>query len=39
MLEKGTHPRGELLLERDYPRRWAERDGTYDSIFAAMNPV
>lgn len=38
MLETGAHPRGELLLERDYPRRWAERDGTYDSIFAAMNP-
>jgi uncharacterized oxidoreductase len=38
MLEKGAHPRGELLLERDYSRRWAERDGTYDSIFAAMNP-
>ena len=38
MLEQGNHPRGELLLERDQPRRWAERDGTYDSIFAAMNP-
>ncbi len=39
MLERGNHPRGELLLERDQARRWAERDGTYDSIFAAMNPV
>lgn len=39
MLEEGAHPRGELLLDRDLPRRWAERDGTYDSIFAAMNPV
>jgi uncharacterized oxidoreductase len=39
LLEQGDHPRGELLLERDWPRRWAERDGTYDSIFAAMNPV
>jgi uncharacterized oxidoreductase len=38
MLERGIHPRGELLLERDHARRWAERDGTYDSIFAAMNP-
>lgn len=38
MLEQGNHPRGELLLERDQARRWAERDGTYDSIFAAMNP-
>lgn len=38
MLERGDHPRGELLLERDHARRWAERDGTYDTIFAAMNP-
>ncbi|MEF2072261.1 SDR family oxidoreductase [Consotaella aegiceratis] len=39
MLEQGQHPRGELLLERDQARRWSERDGTYDSIFAAMNPA
>lgn len=39
MLEKGQHPGGELLLQRDQPRRWAERDGTYDSLFAAMNPA
>jgi len=39
MIERGAHPRGELLLERDQARRWAERDGTYDSIFAAMNPT
>lgn len=39
MLEDGDHPRGELLLERDRPRRWAERDGTYDAIFATMNPA
>ncbi|MBP1851388.1 SDR family oxidoreductase [Rhizobium halophytocola] len=38
MLETRNHPRGELLLERDHPRRFAERDGTYDSLFAAMNP-
>jgi uncharacterized oxidoreductase len=38
MLERGEHPRGELLLDRDKPRRWAERDGTYDAMFAAMNP-
>ncbi|HEY0342469.1 MAG TPA: SDR family NAD(P)-dependent oxidoreductase, partial [Steroidobacteraceae bacterium] len=38
MLERGTPPRGELLLERDHARRWAERDGTYDAIFASMNP-
>lgn len=39
MLEQGNHPRGELLLERDYARRWAEREGTYDTIFSAMNPA
>lgn len=39
MLENGQHPRGELLLERDQSRRLAERDGTFDSIFAAMNPA
>lgn len=38
LLEQGKHPGGELLLERDYPRRWAERHGTYDQLFAAMNP-
>ncbi|OZI19237.1 oxidoreductase [Bordetella genomosp. 9] len=38
MLERGDHPRGELLLERDLARRWAERDGTYDAIYGAMNP-
>jgi len=38
MLENTDHPRGELLLERDKARRWAERDGTYEAIFAAMNP-
>jgi uncharacterized oxidoreductase len=38
MLEQGNHPLGELLLERDHARRWAERDGAYDTIFSAMNP-
>ncbi|TCR98730.1 putative oxidoreductase [Rhizobium sp. BK418] len=38
MLRQGDHPGGEILLARDQPRRRAERDGTYDSIFAAMNP-
>jgi len=38
-LEQGDHPRGELLLERDQERRWAERDGTYDAVFAVMNPA
>lgn len=38
LLDQGDHPRGEILLERDKPRRWAERDGSYDTVFAAMNP-
>jgi uncharacterized oxidoreductase len=38
MLERQDHPRGEVLLERDHARRWAERDGRHDEIFAAMNP-
>jgi uncharacterized oxidoreductase len=38
MLEQGDHPRGELLLERDQARRWAERNGRYDDLFATMNP-
>lgn len=39
MLEQGQHERGELLLKKDQARRWAERDGTYDALFAAMNPA
>lgn len=38
LLERADHPRGELLLERDHARRWAERDGRYEAIFAALNP-
>ncbi len=38
LLERGEHPGGEVLLERDHGRRWAERDGTYGDIFATMNP-
>ena len=38
MLEQHDHPRGELLLERDKSRRWAERDGSYGALFGAMNP-
>jgi uncharacterized oxidoreductase len=37
MLEAGNHPRGEVLLERDLPRRFAERDGRYDDLFASLN--
>lgn len=38
LLRKQEHPRGEILLPRDLARRWAERDGTYAEIYAAMNP-
>lgn len=39
LLKAGDLPRGEVLLERDFARRWAERNGNYDTIFAAMNPA
>jgi len=39
MLWRGDTPRGEVLLDRDHARRWAERDGAYDAIFNAMNPA
>ncbi|UMR29044.1 SDR family NAD(P)-dependent oxidoreductase [Massilia sp. MB5] len=38
LLQTGDHPRGEVLVERDRARRWAERDGRYDETFATMNP-
>lgn len=38
LLERGNHPGGEVLLERDLPRRWAERDGAFESIFSLINP-
>ena len=36
-LEQGEHPGGEIVLEQDLPRRWAERNGTFEAIFFAMN--
>ncbi len=39
LLERGEHPGGEVLLERDHARRWAERDGKYADIFATLNPA
>ena len=39
LLEMGNHPGGEVLVERDYFRRTAERDGRYDEVFAAINPA
>lgn len=38
LLGSENYPRGEILLERDHARRWAERDGRYDAVFAALNP-
>ena len=38
LLDAADHPRGEILLERDHARRWAEREGRYDAVFAALNP-
>ena len=37
VLEDGNLPRGEILVERTKPLRWAERDGTYETMFAALN--
>ena len=38
LLERGDHPRGEVLSDRDRARRSAERDGRYEAVFATMNP-
>ncbi|QNK66541.1 SDR family oxidoreductase [Variovorax sp. PAMC26660] len=38
LLAAKDHPRGEVLVERDRARRWAERDSRYVATFAAMNP-
>ncbi len=39
LLETGNHPGGEVLVERDYFRRTAERDGRYNEVFATINPT
>lgn len=39
ILEAGRTPRGEILLERDFSRRWSERNGRYEAAFASMNPT
>lgn len=31
-------PGGEILVERVKPLRWAERNGTYEHLFGALNP-
>ena len=39
LLETHDHLRGEVLVEHDQGRRFAEREGRYDAVFAAMNPA
>ena len=39
LLETQDHPRGEVLVERDRARRYAEREGRYDAAFTAINPA
>ena len=39
LLEAGDHPGGEVLVERARGERWAERNGRYDAVFAAINPA
>ncbi|RKQ38987.1 SDR family oxidoreductase [Enterobacter sp. R1(2018)] len=38
LIEQQQHPEGEILLEGDKRRRWAEKEGNFDAIFRAMNP-
>lgn len=38
LLETQDHPGGEVLVEHDRARRFAEREGCYDAVFAAINP-
>ena len=38
LLERAHHPRGEILVERARDTRTAEREGRYETLFAAMNP-
>ena len=39
LLETQDHPRGEVLVEYDRCRRSAEREGRYDTAYAAINPT
>jgi uncharacterized oxidoreductase len=39
MLEEKRDLNGELILDRDLLRRHAERDGRYQEMFSALNPV
>ncbi|WP_027793678.1 SDR family oxidoreductase [Paraburkholderia acidipaludis] len=37
-LENGSYPNGEIMVQRVLPARWAEKNGTYEQIFSAINP-
>lgn len=39
LLETHDHPGGEVLVQHDRSRRFAEREGRYDAVFATVNPV
>ena len=39
LLETQDHPAGEILVERARGERLAERNGRYEAVFAAINPV
>lgn len=38
LLSEAKSNYGEILVERVKPLRWAERDGNFDALFAALNP-
>ncbi len=37
LIERGETPRGEILVERVKPLRYAESGGAWDTVFAALN--
>ena len=39
LIEHHQHPGGEILLEGDKARRWAEKEGAFDAVFRALNPL
>ncbi|HEY0208818.1 SDR family oxidoreductase [Acerihabitans sp.] len=38
LIEGHQHLNGEILLDGDKARRWAEKEGTFSALFHAMNP-
>lgn len=37
LIERGDTPRGEILVERVKPLRWAEVSGNYDQVYGLLN--